>query len=29
MKGLGILKMELEESGESLIDSLHGHGRFA
>jgi hypothetical protein len=25
-KRLDLLKVELEESGESLIDSLHGHG---
>ncbi len=28
-KKLEILKRELEESGESLIDPLHGHGRWA
>lgn len=25
-KQLGLMKKELEESGESLINSLHGHG---
>ena len=27
-KNLETLQRELEESGESLIDPLHGHGRF-